>query len=271
MKLREVALDLAIILASPVIALSMLTASASAPTKLFFHIKHGDPYPNTLGKVQQIVSAIRAVNKTGLGIGLMPQATPDTLMAYYAECGSTPVMLTAFSSDGEKLTLEQINAIMSVCNVQWLRFHEILSAYSPFPTDYVLSVLELAKQRHVPVFWNEWNTYTYPDLANIIKGFEDNVAVSFGTNSDQYEPVDGFALLQRFQRRAASVQSWYWWERNGRQDGYEFTMPPELMVQHTQQAFQAGCEIVQYEPFGYFFNNDATPRVTLEGVIGLKL
>jgi hypothetical protein len=92
------------------------------------------------------------------------------------------------------------------------------------------------------------------------------VAVSFGTNSNQVEPVDGFALLNRFQRRAASVQSWYWWERNGRQNGYELTMPTELMRTHTSQAFQAGCEIVQYEPFSYFFENEF-PKSTLSAVL----
>jgi len=43
-------------------------------------------------------------------------------------------------------------------------------------------------------------------------------------------------------------------------------MPPELMVQHTQEAFGAGCEVVQYEPFGYFFNNE-TPKSTLATVL----
>lgn len=270
MNLQELVFNIAVIAAPPIITLSMLTASTTTPTRLYMHIKHGDPYPYTLGKVQQINNAMQAANKTGVGIGLMPQATPETQLSYYRECGSTPVMLTAFSSDGEKLTLQQIEEIIGVCNVQWLRLHEVLSAYDPFPTDYVLSLLEFSKQRGIPVFWNEWNTYTYPTITSIIKGYEGNVAVSFGTNSDQYEPAEGFALLQQFQRRAASVQSWYWWERNGRQDGYEFTMPPELMVQHTQLAFQAGCEVVQYEPFGYFFDSEI-PRITLEAVLGAKL
>lgn len=266
------------------VGLSLANAAATPPAptpaepKLYFHIKHAD-YPNTLGKVQQIYGAIQAANKTGLSIGLEPQCSFDwnTTLNYLSECADIPVMLNVFTSDDNlQLTIEQIAEAMTVCNVHWFRFHEALSYYQPFPTTYVQSILEFARSVNVPVFWNEWDVNTYPQIVQLISGYEDLVAVSFGTNGTflkpdgvtYYEPAEIFQLyLQQFQRRAASVQSWYWWERNGRISGYELTMPPELMTTHINQAFQAGCEIVQLEPFGYFFNADATPKTTLSAVL----
>jgi len=247
------------------------TVSATMSPKLYFHIKHvASGYPNTLGKVQQIYDSIQAVNRTGYGIGLEPQCVADwnTNLSYLSESANIPVMLNVFTSDDNlQLSVDQIAQAMSVCTVRYFRFHEVCSYYQPLPVDYIKSILAFARDVNVPVFWNEWNIYTYDTIAEVIQGYEDLVAVSFGTNSNQLEPAEGYQLLQRFQRRAASVQSWYWWERNGRQPGYEYTMPPELMVQHTQEAFQAGCEIVQYEPFGYFFDNE-TPKSTLAAVLG---
>jgi len=250
--------------------LNRASAVAVSP-KLYFHIKHdASGYPNTLGKVRQIYNSIQAVNKTGYGIGLEPQCTADwnTQLAYLSECANIPVMLNVFTSDDNlQLSTEQIAQAMAVCSVKYLRFHEVCSYYHPFPTEYARSILAFARERNVPVFWNEWDVNQYNTIASVIQGYEDLVAVSFGTNNNWLEPAQGFQLLQRFQRRAASVQSWYWWERSGRQPGYEYTMPPELMVEHTQEAFQAGCEIVQYEPFGYFFDNEI-PKSTLATVLG---
>lgn len=267
MKARE-AVVVAGLVAVPV-AMYFLTRASGLPipenATLYMHIKHAPPYPNTIGKVRQIYGAMQSANKTGLPIGLEPQCTANwaTQLAYLKECGDIPVMLNVLTSDDAvQLTTQQIAEAMAVCNVRWLRFHEAISYFSPFPTEYAKSILDFASDVGIPVFWNEWNIYTFPVIASIIQGYEDNVAVSFGTNSNQVEPVDGFALLSRFKRKAASVQSWYWWERNGRQNGYELTMPIELMRAHTTQAFLAGCEIVQFEPFAYFFDND-TPKSTL--------
>lgn len=265
MRLRDVLLATALF-GLPVLA--SLIRSASATTPLYMHIKHASPYPFTLGKVRQIYADIQSANKTGLTIGLEPQVTADwaTTLSYLGECGDIPVMLTILSSDDNtQLTTQQITEARSKCNVRWLRFHEAMSWFNPFPTEYVQTILAYAKSAKIPIFWNEWDVNYYPAIASLISGYEDNVAVSFGTNNNLIEPREGFALLQQFQRRGASVQSWYWWERNGRQDGYEYTMPPELMREHTQQAFQAGCEVVQFEPFGYFF--DATvPKQPLSAV-----
>lgn len=241
-------------------------------TTLFFHIKHADPYPYTLGKVQQIYSTITAANNTGRTIGLEPQCTGDwlTQLQYLQECGDIPVMLNVLTSDDSvMLTIDQIAQAMDVCNVQCIRFHEALSYFQPFPLEYVLSVLAFAKANNISVFWNEWDVNQYPTLASIIAaGYEDTVIVSFGTNNNWLEPSQGYQLLQQFQRKGASVQSWYWYERNNRIPGTEMLMPPELMVQFTSEAFLAGCEIVQYEPFGYFFDNEV-PITTLTDVLSV--
>ena len=255
------------------IALLLLIRRVSAvavPPKLYFHIKHvSSGYPNTLGKVREIYESIQAVNRTGYNIGLEPQCTADwnTQLSYLRECANIPVMLNVFTSDDNlQLSINQIAQAMSICPVRYFRFHEVFSYYQPLPVEYVKSVLAFARNVNVPIFWNEWDVNAYDTIANVIRGYEDMVAVSFGTNSGYYEPAEGFQFLQRFQRRAASVQSWYWWERNGRLPGSENYMPPELMVQHTQEAFEAWCEIVQYEPFGYFFS-DETPKSTLAAVL----
>lgn len=263
-----------IIVAAGGVALALLLmakpAKATANPKIYIHIKHASSgYPNTLGKIRQIYQAIQAVNQTGTPIGLEPQCTADwnTQLAYLSECSNIPVMLNVFTSDDSlQLNTNQIAQAMTVCPVKYLRFHEVCSYYQPFPVEYARSLLAFARANNVPVFWNEWDVNQYDTVASIIQGYEDIVAVSFGTNNSWLEPVQGYQLLQRFQRRAASVQSWYWWERNGRVDGYELTMPPELMIQHTQEAFQAGCEVVQYEPFGYFFSNEV-PKTTLSAVL----
>ena len=283
-----VLLGVAIALAGSTIAYQKLKPKPdpSAAT-LFFHIKHDPLGQYTMGKVQQIYQQINAVNNTGLIVGFEPQCPLDwqTQLQYLSEFGDIPVMLNVCTSDDAvQLTLDQISQAIAVCNVKYLRFHEALSYYqpnytgNPFPMDYARSILEFAKINNIPVFWNEWDvrfydqteTIQYPKIQTVIARYEDNVLVSFGSNNNWLEPSEGYQLLQQFQRRAASVQSWYWWERNGRQNGYELLMPPELMRQHTTEAFNAGCEIVQYEPFGYFFNVDTVnedPRPQLTAVL----
>ena len=94
----------------------------------------------------------------------------------------------------------------------------------------------------------------------------DNVFVSFATNNQHIEPFEGFQLLKQFKHKGASIQSWYWWERNGRTDGLERLMPADLVRQHTAQAFSAGVEVVQFEPMWYFFANNK-PSSELEEIL----
>lgn len=262
-------------LASIPVALTLARGNPPPPpppldAQLFFHIKN-DPASGlvTKGKVAQIYQAIQNFNVTDFEVGLQPQCVTDWAaeLEYLSEFQNIPVMLSVFTSDNAyQMGLGQILDAMAVCPVKYLRFHEVMAYYRdvlPEKLPYIQSVLAFSRDYGIPIFWNEWDVNSYPQIKEIIQGYEDNVLVSFGTNCNWVEPVDGYQLLQQFRRRAASVQSWYWWERNGRVDGYELTMPPELMAQHTQQAFLAGCEIVQYEPYSYFFMYSGSPKTSL--------
>jgi len=198
-------------------------------------------------------------------------------LQFYSEF-TKPVMATVLTSDvlqaytEYKLTLEQIDQIRTVCPLQTLRIHEAISYYRdylniPFPTDYVREICNYAQNNKLSIFWNEWDINTYPQIAQIIEGYENTVHVSFGTNANYIEPIDGFNHLKGFTKRAASIQSWYWYERQDRTPGTEMDMPPELMRQHTLEALRAGCTIIQYEPYWYFFDN-ITPYVVLNEIIG---
>ena len=254
--------------------------SAIVPSKLYIHIKHDASGPFTLGKVQQIYSEIQAANHTGIEVGIQPQciANWETQLAYYGECKNIPVMAQFLTPNpygtGEPymLSVEQIEAIRGVSDLRILSLNEAASYYrdvlnQPLPEDYIKSVFAYAKNIGVPVFWSEWDWRAYPIIADVIRGYEDTVIVSFGTNANYIEPVDAYQIfLQQFSRKGASVQSWYWWERHDRVSGTELEMPPELMIQHTSEAFAAGCEIVHYEPFGYFFDNEI-PKSPLAAVL----
>ena len=240
---------------------------------IFVNLKYS--FPELEGQIQKLYGDIQAVNKTGRIIGLQPYCTDewDIQSDYLAEYNDILVMLNVMSSDSldetswGKLTLEQIEEAIEICNVRYLRFHEILSyCKDNFPLDYVKDVLELSRSKKIPVFWNEWDTTKYSAMKNIINN---NVVVSFATNNEYMEPAEGYKLLRQFKHKGASVQSWYWWERNGRQDGYELLMPSCMMRQHTSEAFDADCEVVQYEPMGYFIK-DWKPTTTMEEILKKK-
>lgn len=266
--------------------------------KLYFHIKQDYDYgwPTTKGHVAEIYQEIVDANSTKYNVGLQPHIVASNWqdsLDYYVECADFPLMVTALASDGaQQLTLEQLDDIFGVCgdNVKYIRIHEAIAYFDPnnpywgkpFPSLYVAELLDYVKKKNIPVFWSEWDIYSYfndigryqVSLEQLIEGYENNVAVSFGTNGTHpkdgggyYEPVEIFdSYLQMFQRKAASIQSWYWWQRNGQIDGYELTMPPYLMAEHTEQAFKAGCEVIQYEPYNYFFNN-ITPKPSLSQML----
>jgi hypothetical protein len=266
-------------ISSALIGLPLLTtlavAKAQANPKLYFHVKH-DPQNgyNTINKIQQIYQYLRSVNHTGLNVGIELQITGDwaTQQSYLQKCAGIPIMLNAITSDDRYiLHVDEIERAATVCPVKVLRFHEILSYYrQDLPLDLIFDVLNCAKNvLKIPVFWNEWDINTYPILAQIIQGYEDTVIVSFGTNNAWLEPIQGYQYLQQFKRKGASIQGWYWYERHNRINGTELQMPPQLMVQFTQQAFQAGCEMIQYEPYNYFFNG-TQPNENLSIVLGEK-
>ena len=114
------------------------------------------------------------------------------------------------------------------------------------------------RANNLKLFWTEWKLETFPTLQTYIKGYEDIVTVSFSTNSGDGEPSDGFLQVsQLFQHWGASVQAWYWDTRYGSDPLKMPTedMPISLLIQHTFSAKIMGAEIIQFEPYWYFFDN----------------
>ena len=103
--------------------------------------------------------------------------------------------------------------------------------------------------------WSEWKVtnQVFQRIQNYTKGFEDTVTVTFQTNSAELQPVDGFLYVSgMFQNWGGSVQSWYW-QTHGL--GTELNMPISLLVQHALAAKNTGTQILQFEPYWYFFDN----------------
>lgn len=266
-KVLAIGVGIASIVALGLFVKSVSAKPSSSPT-LFFAIKN-DPVngPVTTGKVAQIYSYIAKVAfHAGFNFGLDPQCvdTWENQLIYFREFANIPVMLNVWTSDNNyQISVAQIQQAMAVCPVVYLRFHEVMSYYAssintPAVQSYIQSILAFSKSSGIPLFWNEWDITTYPAIANIIQGYEDNVLISFGTNNISIQA--GFQALQTFQKKAASVQAFYWTTLNGQS---YLLMPPALMAQFTVEAFQAGCEIIEYEPYLYFFYENATPNITL--------
>ena len=156
------------------------------------------------------------------------------------------------------LSLENISSAMAVSNVQYLRFAEVISWHMghpelPFPVDYVSSILGFCRANNLKLLWTEWKIETFPALETYITGYEDIVTVSFSTNSGDVEPSEGFMQIsQTFQHWGGSVQAWYWETRN---NSTLMDMPASLLTEHAVFAKSLGAEIIEFEPYWYFFNN----------------
>jgi hypothetical protein len=182
-----------------------------------------------------------------------------------------------------QLTVDQILATMEVCNVKYLRFAEVISFCLEndlvFPAEYVSAILGFCRDNGLRLFWTEWKVdyppevETFRAIQSFISGFEDVVTVSFSTNSEEMEPVEGFAYLKSmFLHWGGSVQSWYWETRQRLDRGggpivkeESRDMPFELIIEHALACRDAGGEVIQFEPYWYFFGDrDGEAREILE-------
>jgi hypothetical protein len=159
--------------------------------------------------------------------------------------------------------ITQISQAYQTLDVRMLRIAEPLSYYmywnQTFPEGYFREVLSYAKSQNLKVLWSEWKRGqdVYPNVTEIIKGFEDTVIFTYQTNDQYSEPVDGYLeAASTFEHWGASVQAWYW-ETHGK--GQLMDMSPILMVQHALQAINCGAEVIQFEPYWYFFDNYGEP------------
>jgi hypothetical protein len=174
-----------------------------------------------------------------------------------------PIILDVFSGGDSPtptpmLSTNDISAAMATCNVQWLAVNEVVSWYiehgQAFPTEYVTGILNFCREHNLKVFWTEWKVDSvFQTIQTYIAGFEDIVTVSFSTNSGDLEPANGFMLISTmFQHWGGSVQAWYW---TTRYDSDVLNMPISLLIQHALSAKNIGAEILQFEPYWYFFDN----------------
>jgi hypothetical protein len=182
-----------------------------------------------------------------------------------------PIMLNVFASPPNMLvSVEQIQKAMSASNVTWLRISELVGYYRekglPFPTEWLQSILKFCREQNLKLFWTEWDTATFDAVRSAIKDYEDIVTVSFSTNSPT-EPYVGFNLIKGLAHWGASIQAWYWVVRHGHDPDTLMDMPVELMVEHSLLAENQGAEVLQFEPYWYFFDNGVA-RPSLTAVLG---
>jgi len=200
-----------------------------------------------------------------------------------------PIMLEAFASTGGdtafQLSTDQITDIMANVQVKWIRIFEVVGwhAYEgvPFPEDYVTELLTFCKNNNLKVFWSEWSVWNVNENVEMIRdalsGFEDIVTFGFGTNSGDLEPEDGFKWLKNLtltDHWGASVQAWWWdthhneaWTGEPQPPGLDnlLNMPASLMATHAQECRDMGGELIQFEPYWYFFNfTDGKARDSLK-------
>jgi FtsZ-binding cell division protein ZapB len=239
---------------------------------LIFHVcEKGDGYswgrlPNAISTYNEVL----ALNNGVYEILFLPEYKGNENWTEASEWIRTnfkgiPLMLSVFEGGNKatpvlQLNVDQIAEAVATCNVRQLRIAEIISWYLehpnlPFPAQWVTSVLEFARNHGLKVQWGEWkvNENVFQRLQNYTKGYEDIVTVTFQTNSGELEPADGFMLVSdMFPHWGGGVQSWYWVTRGL---GTELDMPPALLVQHALSAKNMGAEMLQFEPYWYFFDN----------------
>lgn len=206
------------------------------------------------------------------------------ITANFGGVNGIPIMLDVFgggsgSSPVPQLTTDQILAAMAVANVKWLRFAEVVSWYiehsQTFPTAYVTAILNFCVAHNLRLFWTEWKVDSvFQSIQTYIAGFESIVTVSFSTNSGDLEPDKGFEHVRSlFTHWGGSVQSWYW-ETRHRAPEYApvndpQNMPVSWMIQHSCLCRNMGAELIQFEPYWYFFGYmDGVARESLNTLHG---
>ncbi len=255
---------------------------------LVFHVSEkGEDYPYArLPNASDVYNQLLTLNNNTYEILLMPEYMGhqnwEEELSWIAENfggpQGIPIMLCV-AGGGEnpqeltpKLTTQQIQAAQEVANIKWIRIAEACSWHlengQDFPTNYITDLLEFADTNNLKVFWTEWkndypnkNHTTFTTIQTLIQGYESIVTVSFSTNSADLEPADGFLKIRdEFTHIGASVQAFYYDTR-----GHDLmTMPPTLLLEHTLAAKGIGAEIIQFEPYWYFFDENGQTNNNIE-------
>jgi len=168
------------------------------------------------------------------------------------------------------LKIYEIEQIMNVTDVKMVRFAEMISFYlnvtrtipnATFPIKEVRDILEFCRSKNLRVLWSEWKISedVLPMLNDIISGYEDIVTVAYQTNNQYDRAFVGFLYSTQFEHWGASVQSWWVNQTTGEaQDD----LPIETVLEYAKLAKNMGAEIIQIEPYKYFFEN-GEPKETI--------
>jgi len=194
----------------------------------------------------------------------------ETMQWISTDFTQVPICLPVFEGGNEslpdpnvKLSIKEIEEAMTTSDVRMVRFAEMISWYIEanetepnvaFPLDEVRNVLDFCKSKNIKVLWSEWKiSYdVLPLLNSTIYGYEDIVTVVYQTNNKFDAVFVGYLYATQFSHWGESVQSWYWEERGF---GFEGDMPADLIANHTVLARNMGAEVIQFEPYWYFFDN----------------
>jgi hypothetical protein len=192
----------------------------------------------------------------------------ETLQWISTDFTEVPICLSVFEGGNESfpdpnvnLGIEEIDEAMASSDVRMVRFAEMISWYltanetqpQPFPLDEVRNVLEFCQSKNIKVLWNEWKISddVLPTLKNIIDGYEDTVTVIYQTNNEFDAVFVGYLYATQFGHWGESVQSW-WVDDKGNDLS---DLPLETVVEYAKLARNMGAEIIQFEPYWYFFDN----------------
>ena len=180
-----------------------------------------------------------------------------------------PVMVDIAGGWTHQVTTAEIAALITAgIDVAYVRIAELVSycldTETEFPDDYIAGMLEFCETNDIKVYWCEWkidygeSVATFNKILEAIDGYEGIVTVGFKTNSGDLEPAAGFKYVvdMGFTHVGATVESWYWETRHrvvGAPLSDTDNMPVSWMVCHAQEAVSAGTELIQFEPYWYFF------------------
>lgn len=194
----------------------------------------------------------------------------ETLQWISTDLTGVPICLPVFEGGNEslpdpnvKLGIKEIEEAMTASDVRMVRFGEMISWYMEanetrpnvnFPLDEVRTVLEFCKSNNIKVIWSEWkiSDNVLLLLKDIIDGYEDIVTLVYQTNNKFDAVFVGYLYATQFSHWGESVQSWYYEEHGF---GFESDMPTYLIVDHAVLARNMGAEVIQFEPYWYFFDN----------------
>jgi len=255
---------------------AIINMSKSKLKTLVFHVQEmGEDWCHT-PDINHIYQQILKLSQNRCRILLLPQHNYENWTKQFAWLAdnfantSIPIMLDVFGGGpGETptpmLSTDDILMTMAVCDVEWLRLAEVVSWHIdrnlPFPTEYVTTILNFCREHNLKAFWTEYKVGddVFQKIQTYIMGFEDIVTVSFSTNSGDLEPADGFTIMSKmFQHWGGSVQSWYWETYHRPNDdpfALTYQMPISLLIEHSLLAKYIGAEVIQFEPYWYFFDN----------------